>query len=452
VSGFDFIEACKAAIAIDSTSEHGNHDYVAFLKTILSKFDLKIRTQDVSDQGYRGINLICEKGGGPDVILFDTHLDTVSPGDPSLWTETGGDPYRATIRDGKIFGLGSADVKLDFLCKLKALEPYVGRRFRNRFILLGTFGEEVGLLGAQAFLDDYQGQLDFALIGEPTQLKLVNRHKGRGCYEFQIPTKRVKPFEETIEIRFSGEAAHSSTPEKGTNAIDLAMDYLSGLDCHPTHLSIEGGHLLNIVPESCRVVVPASADLPGAPAAAILSRHTGAQALPSAGELFKFWARMRKLRETVAGETTWVCATARTRAIGDESPGFLFQFDSRFWEDAESVKDGHLSGPRGRSGVTCRVIRKTPSFFEASTMWYVEGLCGALEESGLAAEFRTKMASTEAALFGRRCTTLVFGPGPSEGNVHRPNEYNLISELESAIRAYDAILRRLVAVPPARPG
>lgn len=435
MSGFDFWDACKTAISIDSTSEHGNSEYVEFLKKILSPMDLKVRTQEVRSDGYSGLNLIGEKGAGPDVILFDTHLDTVSPGDRSFWTETGGDPFRATLKDGKIFGLGSADVKLDFLCKLKALESFVGRRFRNRFILLGTFGEEVGLIGAKAFLDDYRGQLDFALIGEPTSLKLVNRHKGRACYEFHLPAGQRTDFPDTVTLEFHGEAAHSSTPEKGKNAIEMAMDYLAKLNPLPTHLSFSGGKLLNIVPETCSLTIPSPQPSPagggrGGVSDRLLVDSTG---------VLKFYSSILDIRKQISKDTTWVWATARTT-----QDGFIFEFDSRFWENAESVSDELL---KRLHPAECRVIRKTASFFETSTAWHVEGLCGALEEVGVKPEFETKTASTEAALFGQRCTSLVFGPGLSEGNVHRPNEYNLVSELETAVKAYESVLRRLVAAP-----
>ncbi|OGH56365.1 MAG: hypothetical protein A3G34_13285 [Candidatus Lindowbacteria bacterium RIFCSPLOWO2_12_FULL_62_27] len=434
MSGFDFWEACRAAIAIDSTSTHGNREYVEFLKKLLAPMDFSVRTQEIHEGEYRGVNLIAEKGGGPDVILFDTHLDTVSPGNAALWTETGGDPFRATFKNGKIFGLGVADVKLDFLCKLKALEPFIGRRFRNRFILLGTFGEEVGLIGAKAFLDDYHGQLDFALIGEPTSLKLVNRHKGRACYEFRLPAAPAAPAGELVTLDVKGEAAHSSTPERGRNAIEAALEFLSALSDPPTGVCLEGGTLLNVVPESCAVTMPASER-----ALAGVRPARDRPPLLDPAPLLSFWDAIRSIQRSLPKDTTWVCATVRT-----ESDAYVFEFDSRFWEDSESVSDEMLTHLKPAA---CRILRKNASFYETSDAWHVEGLCGALSDIGLKAEFTAKTASTEAALFGQRCTSLVFGPGPSEGNVHRPNEYNLVSELETAIRAYESILRRLVAVP-----
>ncbi|MBI4180175.1 M20/M25/M40 family metallo-hydrolase [bacterium] len=441
MSGFDFREACRRAISIDSTSSHGNDEYVEFLKGILDKFDLKVRTEPVDADGYRGVNLIAEKGGGPDVILFDTHLDTVSPGDPARWTETGGDPFRATVRDGNIYGLGTADVKLDFLCKLKALEPTVGKRFCNRFILLGTFGEEVGLIGARAFLANYTGQLDFALVGEPTSLKLVNRHKGRGCYAFKVAAPPAQAASDLVKVEFSGKAAHSSTPHKGVNAIEQALDLMAGLDVPPDRLHIDGGHLLNIIPDRCVVVAPRSAALLAAVRGrAVVSTHAGRVDLRDTSGLWPFWRALREERRQISPETSWACVTARTSA--DEN-AFIFEFDSRYWEEAESFPEAAFA----RVPAAGRVIRKDASFFETSSAWHVESVFGALRESGIEPEYVTKMGSTEAALFGQRCTALVFGPGQSEGNIHSPNEHNRLADLDTAIRAYEAILRRLVVAP-----
>ena len=78
-------------------------------------------------------------------LLLNTHLDTVSPGRPENWTETGGDPYSAMITENRIYGLGSADVKLDFLCKLHAVTRFRERKLKQPVYLVGTCGEEVGM-------------------------------------------------------------------------------------------------------------------------------------------------------------------------------------------------------------------------------------------------------------------------------------------------------------------
>ncbi len=82
-------------------------------------------------------------------LLLNTHLDTVSPGILENWTETNGEPFTATVKDGRIFGLGAADVKLDFLCKLYAAERFREKKLRHPIYLVGTCCEEIGMFGAK---------------------------------------------------------------------------------------------------------------------------------------------------------------------------------------------------------------------------------------------------------------------------------------------------------------
>ena len=48
-------------------------------------------------------------GDGPNVILFDGHIDTVREGDISKWDV---DPFGAEVKDGKLYGLGASDMKV----------------------------------------------------------------------------------------------------------------------------------------------------------------------------------------------------------------------------------------------------------------------------------------------------------------------------------------------------
>src|SRR5207253_1979187 len=82
-------------------------------------------------------------------FLLQTHLDTPDPGPFGFWTDTGHNPFDAHIIENKIFGLGTADVKLDFLCKLEALSSFSPDSvWRLAPVLVGTYGEELGMAGA----------------------------------------------------------------------------------------------------------------------------------------------------------------------------------------------------------------------------------------------------------------------------------------------------------------
>ena len=68
----------------------------------------------------------------------------------------------------------------------------------------------------------------------------------------------------------------------------------------------------------------------------------------------------------------------------------------------------------------------------------------ALEDIGSPAEPASKATCTEAAVYSQiGIDTIVFGPGVSQGNVHRPNEHNLLSQCEKAIEFYKRMIERL---------
>ena len=110
-------------------------------------------------------------------IVLNTHLDTVPPGAPELWTACGGDPFLARIDGDQIYGLGTADTKLDFAAKVFALMA-VGTPRRDVY-LVGSFGEEHGLTGAKEIVEAAllpAGAMAF--VGEPSRLQVVTAHKG----------------------------------------------------------------------------------------------------------------------------------------------------------------------------------------------------------------------------------------------------------------------------------
>src|SRR3954470_15989032 len=116
-----FLDEAKRLIRINSVSTNGNEEVANYVVALMQDRGLKTQVQhvthsneDISKRQFNVIGIL----GDPLVdrkikkgLLFNTHLDTVSPGINENWTETGGDPFNVTIKDGKIFGLGSADVK-----------------------------------------------------------------------------------------------------------------------------------------------------------------------------------------------------------------------------------------------------------------------------------------------------------------------------------------------------
>jgi acetylornithine deacetylase len=148
-------------------------------------------------------NLIARLGGPADQpggLVLSGHTDTV-PCNPELWAS---DPFRATEREGRIYGLGSADMKSFFALALEAAAQFEAGDLKRPLVILGTADEESTMSGARALLAANRRLGRRAVIGEPTGLKPIRMHKG--------------VLLESVTVR--GKAGHSSDPSLGANAIE----------------------------------------------------------------------------------------------------------------------------------------------------------------------------------------------------------------------------------------
>ncbi len=203
-------------------------------------------------------------------ILFAPHTDTVSVGGMTI------PPFGGELRDGKIWGRGASDTKGPMASMLWALyemrDEIPSLPVEVHFV--GFMSEESAQLGSQHFAK-HHGRYDLAIIGEPTSLKTVFRHKG--CLWADVHT--------------TGVAVHGATPELGVNAIVKMAKLVSALDTEFREIlaevggvdewlgastinlgMIQGGTRSNIVADSCKLRV----DIRTTPG---LQRAGGAEAL-----------------------------------------------------------------------------------------------------------------------------------------------------------------------------
>ena len=145
-------------------------------------------------------NLIATRGSGPGGLVLAGHTDTV-PFNESLWDS---DPFAASERDGYIYGLGTTDMKAFLGMALAAAHTFEHAHFQKPLTILATADEESGMSGARALLDARRPVADFAVIGEPTNLRPVRMHKGAM----------------SDGIRLTGRSGHSSDPTLGNNAME----------------------------------------------------------------------------------------------------------------------------------------------------------------------------------------------------------------------------------------
>lgn len=190
-------------------------------------------------------------GGAAETLLVASHLDTV-PVDGMLI-----DPFDPVIEGDHLLGRGSCDTKAGMAALLEALSRVLERgRLRRNVIVVGEADEEMGSLGVSdvlAHLGDRRP--DWVLATEPTELRLINAHKG-------VVHARVCA---------RGRACHSSDPTAGRNAIVtlaraiLAIEEDARIFLERPHpqlgsatLSIgivRGGQAPNIVPDEARIWV-----------------------------------------------------------------------------------------------------------------------------------------------------------------------------------------------------
>jgi acetylornithine deacetylase len=189
--------------------------------------------------------------GAEQTLLLEAHLDTVPAENMAI------PPFTPEIRDGRLFGRGACDTKGSLAAFLHACCSVLGkgRRLRFNILLLAVADEEYQFTGAVRAVA--RGlKADFGIAGEPTRLHIVRAHKG--VTRWRMVTRGV--------------AAHSAYPERGENAIYRMGHVLSRLEEHALSLRaaaphpglgspslsvgvIEGGEVVNIVPDRCVIEV-----------------------------------------------------------------------------------------------------------------------------------------------------------------------------------------------------
>jgi len=162
-----------------------------------------------SDNTGNKFNLLASIGSGPGGLVLAGHTDTV-PLNEELWTV---DPFHATERDGKLYGLGITDMKGFFPLIMAAVKPLLNSKFREPLIILATSDEETSMQGARTIAELGRPKARSAVIGEPTGLQPVRAHKGIMMES----------------IRLLGQSGHSSDPSLGRNALDAMHKVISDL-------------------------------------------------------------------------------------------------------------------------------------------------------------------------------------------------------------------------------
>jgi len=248
------IDMLGRLIAFETVSAKSNKSMIDFIAGYLDGHGISCNMAP-NEEGSK-VDLIATVGpmveGG---IVLSGHTDVV-PVEGQDWRS---EPFQMMEKDGLLYGRGACDMK-GFIAVVLALVPdMLEMDLKRPLHLVFSYDEEIGCLGAPALIARMIKDVPMpyaAIIGEPTSMKLVNAHKG------------VSIFETTV----TGCPAHSSQPQSGVNAINIASDCIQFLKSkaegykvdgsrderlQPPYNTvnvgmIEGGTALNIIPGECK--------------------------------------------------------------------------------------------------------------------------------------------------------------------------------------------------------
>lgn len=205
------LDMVKTLVGFDTTSRQSNLSLIAFAQEYLEEAGARCRL--TYDATKTKANLFAsfgpEDGGG---YVLSGHTDVV-PVDGQEWSS---DPFKPEVRDGRLFGRGTADMK-GFIGVALSLANGIGKTDLKRPIHFAlSYDEEVGCAGVGALLDDLAEagiEPALAIVGEPTLMRAVGAHKAGAI----------------LRTRCCGREGHSSKPDLGANAVMMAGEFVAYL-------------------------------------------------------------------------------------------------------------------------------------------------------------------------------------------------------------------------------
>ena len=200
-------------IAFKTISGEDNNSLINYCDEVLKKNGAS--SFKIFDSEKKRVNLFAtikaknQYGKKPIILSGHTDVVPVSKG----WST---DPFKATIKNNKLYGRGSCDMKGFIACAL-AYAPIFSKSNLDRDINFSfTFDEETACIGAPLLIKELKKRgfnTGICIVGEPTNMKIIDAHKG--AYEYTT--------------YFEGLAGHSSQPHKGVSAVEYAARYVSKL-------------------------------------------------------------------------------------------------------------------------------------------------------------------------------------------------------------------------------
>ena len=251
----------------------------SWVRSHLSQYDVEV--VEVPSESYLGFPDLAAKFDGPrlnlllkakkrqgKVVHVNGHFDVVMAGETEHWTIS--KPFEPTLRDGRLYGRGSSDMKGSIACLLRALELIEKYGLAPRFTIdvSLTCDEEYGEYTGLRYL------VDATKRGERYLASDVLLSLDGGIDTIGIGAAGFISY----KVRTKGKTVHSSVPHRGVNAIfamlpvlqatkELSLKVESRWSTYPASPKagvtrvkpclnvtlIKGGHAQNAIPETCEI-------------------------------------------------------------------------------------------------------------------------------------------------------------------------------------------------------
>jgi acetylornithine deacetylase len=240
----------KELVKIDSVNPtlvpgaKGEEEIAEYVASWLKGIGLKAKVDKIEAKRANAIGTLKGAGGGKSLML-NGHIDTVGYDYMTI------DPLKPVVKDGRMYGRGTFDMKGGLVASLAALKAVVdsGTQLRGDVIVAAVCDEEYASIGTERVME--KTRVDAAIVGEPSSLQIERCHKGFAW----------------IDIETKGLAAHGSMWQTGVDAIAEMGKVLTCLDSinvklqnrkHPllgpasVHAgTIKGGLELSTYPDRC---------------------------------------------------------------------------------------------------------------------------------------------------------------------------------------------------------
>jgi len=198
------LELAQTLVRMNTVSDRSNLELIHFIRDHLARLGVPSRLTFNEDKTKA--NLFATLGEGkPAGIILSGHTDTV-PWDGQAWTM---DPLSALVKDGNLYGRGSADMKAFIGIAVSQAEQFLNSDAPFAIHFAFSYEEEIGCFGVKELIADLRDaniQPLACIVGEPTSMVPAIAHKG--VYRYKCCVR--------------GKEAHSSLTPHSVNAIEMA--------------------------------------------------------------------------------------------------------------------------------------------------------------------------------------------------------------------------------------